>query len=680
MEIDELKAFAENIRQDVFSRADAAEDGAMRAEAFADVMFEYLREAEEIEDGISCAFEGRGIRCSGYFISEDNERLDLFLVLPKLDGSASSIPRSEIEQAFKRLRAFLVKALDGLHKNLETALDGYDMARSVWDARSELSSARLFVVTDGLAKVPRIENEPIGEIEVSSHLWDLERLHRTVSSGSLREPIKVDFKRLNGSPIRCIAATPAGGGYRCLMAMLPGSLIVGMYREFGPRLLERNVRSFLQLRGKVNQSIRKTILEEPEMFLAFNNGLSITASGLELEDLRDGTVNLISAEDLQIVNGGQTTGSIFRASRKDKVDPVELLVPVKITEILSDGDVEKIAPRISQSANNQNKVNIADFSSNHPFHIRLEELSRSIWAPSPDGLQKQTRWFFERARGQYHDALAQNATPAQRKAWEAIHPRRQMISKTDLAKYENSWSQLPHIVSRYAQKSYLHFMDQLDARGGFIPTEEYFREAIARAIMFKQTERIVSRQKFGGHRAEIVTYTLAWLSHHTAMRVDLEAIWAAQSMPEALSNFIDKVVVYAHEHVTNPPGGQNITEWCKKEKCWEIFRETQIAIPASVVTGLLSREKGNERKKPELLGGKLSMKEEETIAKVASVSGETWFGLSAWAKDTNNLQPWQRSLSFSLGKLATSGKSPSRKQADHGQRILAEARRLGFRG
>lgn len=679
METDELRVFAENLQQDVFSRADAVEDGAMRAESFANIMFEYLRDAEEIEDGIPCFIEGRGHRCSGYFISEDNERLDLFQVLPRLEGTVVPVPKSEIDQAFKRLRTFLEKALDGLHRSLESALDGYDMARSIWDAREELSSVRLFVLTDGTARIDRIDNEMIGEIEVSSHLWDLQRLHRSSSSGSLREPIEIDFTRINGSPIRCLAATPAGGGYRCLMAMLPGSVIVQMYREHGPRLLERNVRSFLQLRGKVNQSIRKTILEEPEMFLAFNNGLSITASGLKAEDCGDGTVALHSARDLQIVNGGQTTGSIFRASRKDKVDPVELLVPVKITEILSDGDVETIAPRISQSANNQNKVNIADFSSNHPFHIAFEELSRSTWAPPADGLQKQTKWFFERARGQYHDALAQNPTPAQRKAWEAIHPRKQMITKTDLAKFEHSWSQLPHIVSRYAQKCYLDFMDRLDARGGFIPDGQYFREAIARAIMFRQTERIVSRQKFGGHRAEIVTYTLAWLSHHTAMRVDLDAIWAQQAMPDALASFVETIVAHAHEHVTNPPGGQNVTEWCKKEKCWEIFRERQIAVPAAVEAGLLSREKGNIRKKPEALGGALSEKDKETIDAVATVPSETWFGLSAWAKDTNNLQPWQRSLSFSLGKLARASKQPSRKQAEHGEKILAEARRLGFR-
>ena len=678
-EAEDLQAFAENIQQDVIARADAAEDGALRAEAFAELMFEYLHEAGEIEDGISCPFEGRGMRCSGYFISEDNDRLDLFLVLPRLDAAASTVPKSEIDQAFRRLRTFLERSLEGLHQARELALAGYDMARSVWEAREELGTVRLFAVTDGLATIEKIENEMLGGIEVSSHVWDLRRLHRAVSSGTARQPIRIDFRKLNGGPIRCVASTPEGGGYRCLLGILPGSVLVRMYQQFGPRLLERNVRSFLQLKGKVNQSIRNTILEEPQMFLAFNNGLSVTASGLEVEDHGDGTADLIAADDLQIVNGGQTTGSIFRAAKKDKAEPELLAVPVKITEILRDGDVEEIAPRISQSANNQNKVNIADFSSNHPFHRRLEELSRSAWAPPKEGLQRQTRWFFERARGQYHDALAQNRTPAERKAWEAIHPRRQMITKTDLAKYEDTWSQLPHIVSRGAQKCYLDFMDRLDARGAFLPDDAYFRRVVARAILFKDTERIVSRQRFGGYRANIVTYTLAWLSHRTAKRIDLESIWAAQGLTPTLSDFIELVSLGAHEHVTNPPGGQNITEWCKKERCWEQFREIDIELPVGVEADLLTRDRAS-RTSDHTLDEQATSAEAASIARVGAVPAETWFNLATWAKDTQTLMPWQRGLAFSLGRLAGAGRSPSRRQAAHGEKILDEARSLGFRG
>ncbi|MES2443980.1 MAG: AIPR family protein [Pseudomonadota bacterium] len=678
-EADELQTYATNILQDVIARADAAEDGAMRAEAFAELMFEHLADAGEVDDGISCPVEGRGLRCSGYFLSEDNDRLDLFLVMPRLDGTATTVPKTDIDTGFKRIGAYLEKALGGLHREREEALRGYDMTRAIWEARSDLSHVRLFVITDGLATIDQIDSYMIGSIEVSSHLWDLRRLHRAVSSGSNREPIHVDFPKLGGS-VRCIVASPPGGGYRCLMAVLPGNLLVEMYRQHGPRLLERNVRSFLQLKGKVNQGIRKTIIDEPQMFLAFNNGLSVTATGLKLVDHGDGTADLLEADDFQIVNGGQTTGSIFRAWRKDKVDASLLQVPVKITEILSDGDVEEIAPRISQSANNQNKVNMADFSSNHPFHRGMQELSRSIWAPPASGMQRQSRWFYERARGQYHDALAEAGTDAERRKWELIHPRSQLITKTDLAKFEQTWSQLPHIVSRHGQKNYLDFMFALDQRGAFQPDERYFERCVARAILFKQTEKIVSRQKFGGYRAQIVTYLLAWLSYHTAKRVDFDAVWSAQDLSEPLAAFIELLSVHAHTHVTMPPGGQDIGEWCKKEACWEGFRAKIIEIPAAVEAGLLSRDRAHAGGSASVLEEHVSEAESEQVTRIAEIPAQTWYDIAAWAKDTQSLQPWQRSISFSLGKQASNGKPPSRKQAVQGDRILTEARALGFQG
>ena len=310
----------------------------------------------------------------------------------------------------------------------------------------------------------------------------------------------------------------------------------------------------------------------------------------------------------------------------------------------------------------------------------MQTLSRTIWAPPIAGSQRQSRWFFERARGQYHDALAQNRTPAERKAWEAIHPRRQLVSKTDLAKYEHSWSQLPQMVSRGGQKCYLDFMDRLEKRGNFIPDKAYFHRAMARAILFKQTERIVSRHKFGGYRANIVTYTIAWLSHHTAKRIDLDAIWEAQDISPALAAFIGTLTVHAHGHVTNPPGGQNVTEWCKKDACWEKFADFSLSIPAAVEAELVTRESASAAAGAHALEEHASADESALIARMAAVPAETWLGLSAWAKDTQTLQSWQRGLAFSLGKLARAGRSPTRRQAVQGEAILAEARSLGFKG
>ena len=91
-------------------------------------------------------------------------------------------------------------------------------------------------------------------------------------------------------------------------------------------------------------------------------------------------------------------------------------------------------------------MNEADFAANDLYHVQLERLSRTVWAPAVDGTQRQTHWFYERARGQYQDALAREGTPARQRAFKATNPTSQKFTKTDLAKFENSWSSLPYIV------------------------------------------------------------------------------------------------------------------------------------------------------------------------------------------------------------------------------------------
>jgi hypothetical protein len=672
----ELKQFAQDLQQEVLARCDAADEGAMRAEMLTEVMLEYLAECGEVVDARAVSFEGRGARCNGYALSEDHDRLDLFVTVAQLDGQAGTVSKTDVRKTFERLLGLLEKALDGLHKTKEEASDSWDMLEAIFSAKKELSHIRLFLLTDGLATVDSLPPQRLGDIDLTFNLWDLRRVYRARSSGGGHEPIRVDFKELSAIPVRCIMNAPPKSGYRSFLTALPGELLVAMYQEFGPRLLERNIRSFLQLKGKINQGIRKTIMEEPQMFLAFNNGLSVTASGVKVRDLGDGMGELLSAEDFQIVNGGQTTGSIFRAARKDKADISSLSVPVKITEILSDAEVDTIAPRISQCANAQNKVNMADFSSNNSFHRTLEILSRNTWAPPPaGGGQRQSRWFFERARGQYNDELAKNVTAAQRKTWETQHPRKQLITKTDLAKFEQSWSQLPHIVSKGAEKCYLDFMDRLESSGAHDPDEKYFQSLVALAILFRETDKIVMGHKFGGYKANITTYTVSFLSFLTARRLDLDAIWATQTLSDDLRSFISKLSVHVQKFIVKSAGSRNVTEWCKDEGSWDEMKKLTVKLDKKVEDGLLTRERA-----PVAGDSVLTPAQTALIAAMAAVTSERWFAISAWAKDTKTLAPWQRALAYSLGKRAGSGSPPSIKQAVQGEKILAEAKRQGFVG
>jgi AIPR protein len=230
-------------------------------------------------------------------------------------------------------------------------------------------------------------------------------------------------------------------------------------------------------------------------------------------------------------------------------------------------------PLISRYANNQNKVSEADFFANDPFHIRIEELSRTIWAPASDGTQRQTRWFYERARGQYADAKNRESTPARQKVFTSTHPTTQKFTKTDLAKFEHTWDRLPHVVSLGAQKNFSRFTLRLTEQGKFEPDDTYFTHLVAKAILFKSTEKIVDREKFGGYRANIVTYTLAYLSFIDEKHVDLNFIWRHQSVSPDLQQTLVIISRKIHKVITNPPDGRNVTEWCKKESCWKAAQE-----------------------------------------------------------------------------------------------------------
>ena len=331
--------------------------------------------------------------------------------------------------------------------------------------------------------------------------------------------------------------------------------------------------------------------------------------------------------------------------------------------------------RISTFANTQNKIQVADFSANDPFHRRIEELSRTVWAPAHSGLKPQN-WFYERARGQYADMLTRESTPKRKKEYKETHP---LFTKTDLAKYENTWDQLPYQVSEGAQKNFHKFMLRLKDYKGFVPDEAYYHNLIAKAILFRQTEKLVQKQQYGGYRANIVTYTLAFLSYKTAQRIDLDRIWKEQALTSALEWEIIEVSKFVQKLIVNPPGGANVSEWCKKEKCWQTIRDYEYVISDALQGELISVARPMAGPKPATSSiASLTEEDQKLIDEVAAIPAETWFALSRWAKETKNFQPWQRSLLFSVGGVVGRGQKPSIKQARHAMKAYDEALTKGF--
>lgn len=650
---------------------------AFREEGFTEVALEVLQDLGHVVDPEICYLERRFGRHAGklnaWSYDEDEGRLDLVTAVYRDLAGESSVSAGDVAQAGKRaLRVFLASS-QPVYEEMEPASSAFDMMQRFHQVKSEVERVRIIVLTDGLAGNPAPLDDEDPGIEVTLDVWDLRRLFRAEASGLAYESITIDLEARLGRPLPCLPAPQVEGvDYAAYLAILPGDLLHSLYHEFGPRLLELNVRSFLQARGKVNRGIRDTLKDEPERFLAYNNGISATAEDVVMVTSASGEAGIRSLRGLQVVNGGQTVASIHRAKDRDGFDLSGVFVQAKIT-VVEPGLIEDLVPQISRYANTQNRVDEADFSANHPFHVKIQQLSETVWAPG-----EQHRWFYERARGQYQVAMVrEGTTPARKKRFDATTPANQRFDKVFLAKYENAWTQLPHLVSRGSQKNFVAFMERVGRhREGWEPDADYYRELVAKAIIFKRAEKIGRMLKLPGLKAQAVAYTVALVSYRTAGRVNLQAIWNRQQCSQALADTIYDWMPQVWEELTRSAGQRNVGEWCKKDECWRAVQTIDVDVSHQLESELAEGQPlptvGDRAGQK---GQGLTPEDRENIARVMQMSAEHWIHLTGWGSKGGHLAPWQIGIATTLATYAAMGwtKVPSAKQAKQAVAMLALA-------
>lgn len=580
----ELKQFAQDLHQEVLVRCADLDLPRMRTDAFTECVLERLAEHNETDNTETSYYldSSRGrwpaAQINAWALSGDGATLDLFATLYHGTGHMETVSKPEVARHFSLLRGFLRRAIDGFYVKLEESNEVFEAARQICEAKNNLATVRLFFITDGVVSTRSAEvlQEQLPGMELRYVLWDLVKLSR-LRVGQ-REVIDLNFRQNYGGPIACIATKDKTCEYQTLLAFLPAPVLAKIYGEYGQRLLERNVRAFLQARGKVNKGLQQTLRDEPHRFLAYNNGLCCTAAEVDLELGDDGHARLNRTRDFQIVNGGQTTASVFHAWKKERIDISDVVVQVKLTVLTDQAKMSGIVPLISKYANSQNKVNTADFSANGKFHRQLEQLSRTVWTLPQSGMESGTHWYYERARGSYIDDKARQGTPARMREWERQNPPHQKFTKTDLAKFEHAWLGHPHLVCKGAEKNFVAFAQKHENDGEPLVDLNYFKHVVAKAILFRTTEKLVSQQKFGDFRANTVAYTIAWLAEKSGWRIDLERIWIQQRLFSSLCEAIIEVCKAVNKHLLAQPG--NIREATKRQECWEAFRRTVIALPS----------------------------------------------------------------------------------------------------
>ena len=576
----ELDEFRSDLLASAASRAEAHASGIR--EAFVAEALERLRDAGELPDAEECSERvdgqrSRRLEIDAFAFDEADDSLNLFVAL--LDGgeaNPNAITLTDArDQGFNRLMGVFEQARDGwLTANIEESRPLWALARRV-ETAPRPTALRLHVVSDR-AISERLREIPPSEtregIQVTFQIWDVTRLKRIHEAQSARDDLFVDLTFLAGGGLPVLKASIGGSDYDAYLAVMPGETLADIYIRHGSRLLEGNVRTFLGRRGNINKGIANTLGKEAGHFFAFNNGIAATASSVTFKEESDRITMITGITDLQIVNGAQTTASLAAMRRDKKLPEGSVFVPMKLSVVAPEIAAE-LVPRISRFANSQNSVRASDFFANHEFHRRIEQISRRILAPAVGGSQVQTHWYYERARGQHLNDQA-GMTPSKRDQFLRMNPRNQLITKTDLAKVESCFDLLPDIACKGAEKSFVAFADRVteawkDERKRSLYTDDWFRGACARMILFRTAEALVFKAPWyaPGTRSQVVAYTMARLASLSAElseggRLDYLKIWSVQSADRVVMEQILITAELMMDVLANPPKeGQHIGEW-----------------------------------------------------------------------------------------------------------------------
>ena len=725
-------------------RNDSAISGTDTEDAFLDKTLDILTTFEEIEDPVRIGMgdkRGRGgriMRADGYCFDETEHSLTLFISEFQDSYEPDNLTSSRVDELYWRMYYFLDEICNG---NITDYFDDSDevlkiarMIRNRMNAPADdpqlIMKIKFLVITNrdldtnlldkNLLKTTvrktkgsrkpskttkKIKKADFNGKPLEINLWYPERFYEIELSNS-NEPIVInipeDFADLGYRGIPCIKGNIGENlGYEAYIAIIPGKLLASIYIEYGSKVLEGNVRAFLGTNGSksVNSGIKKTINNDPTKFFTYNNGIATTAADVTVEEI-DGETLITSIVDLQIINGGQTTASLAEAVlKKTNTDLSGIYVPMKLT-VIEDRETEdaegvrfydKMVKDIAKFANSQNKVTAADLFSNDPFHIWMEKMSKKHLAP-PAQFAVPTGWYYERSRRKYQQEQVKLRGEEARR-FTLKYPKKQVVTKEQLAMYLTTISCKPHIVSKGKNWVMKEFGAQIGAeykvnKGTF--NEFYFKKCICSAIIFRTVDDYLETHKdsvrkptgfwykAGGYKMNIVPYSIAKLLSCIPMgySLDWNSIWQKQSVSHAFMREIEILTKMTNDFICDSHG-MIVTEYCKKDTTWEAFRnnvkyELSQQFISELIPESLIRAEEDAAKKDERETQKLDYQVE-----IVRIGEEMWQRLLQEGKKRGLLSFAEQSLINDAIKSTRTGVLPPMMQA---RKIMAVKDKLEAEG
>lgn len=632
-----------------------------------------MEECGEVSAPEICIFSEGRAKLSAYDYNDEAESLDLFLFIHAT--TLASRVDTRVQTGINSLKEFYNQCLKlkspfrGGEK--EFACEVQDAINIVRESKGKVNVIRFYILTDGFVSSPpeiNTFNNDGDETIYECNIWDIARIFRQDQMKKGNDKIVIDFENDKGyyvpnkktknneltvPKVQCLKVDDENPYVDTYLAIISGEVLAKIYNQYRTMLLEKNVRAFLRNKSKVNKRIMATLKKEPEMFFSFNNGISTTASSVELKQMGR-TLYITKLTDWQIVNGGQTTASI---ASTQGCDLSKVFVQMKVSVVKNKENYSEIVKEISTCANSQTGIKQSDFESGDKYLIDMEGISKKEVSPITN-----KKWFFERMRGIYADTLA-SLGKYDKESFKEEFPKDQMLTKIDVARLMVIWDMKPHVACNSREKCFASYMRTL--KEGTNVDALYWHHVVALSILYKTIDKCVEKrcgQK--GFKSRTTAYTMAAISYLTEKKLHLAYIWKNQKVQSQLEEIIEREVVIVNDFLER----DNSRSFTKNAKCWDELKEwiDGTPLPISLTTAEEDEDDYNEE-------------EENIISQANAISQEWWQALYDWTKAENRLSLIERRNISGYIKRKDNGRLIKKiNQAKNALALKNKAELLGF--
>lgn len=688
-----LENYIEELKSDVASRVYSEGEGASFEDKFTEYCIEVLESIGKSEGARVLSYVhpnsqgGIDWKINGFCLKdlakdenkkEYYETLDLFITYYKNEYDYN-ITKDDYTKSLNQIKRFINSALKRHIDYIDKAhTELYHLIGAIGKQGKEFDRINVYFLINGFSNHEK-EKIEIADADVFVHTWDVTRLFKINESNSVHEPIEIEFDSFteDGKGLQCLQVPSIDEMYDCYLAIVPGEILAKLYKEYSNELLESNVRAFLGQAGKFNKGIRDTIRTKPQMFLPYNNGITATAESVETKII-DNQLVITKLNDFQIVNGGQTTASLYHTQKKFKdADLSKIFVQMKLT-VIKDKELKNIVvPNISRFANSQNKVSELDLSSNNPYFIQIENLSRKKYVVNPENKNQSLLWFFERANGQYRETLNKQ-TPAQQKKFKEQNPSNLKFVKSDIAKFINGWELEPHYVAQGSQKNFIHYTKKITdlVSKNKLPGENFYRKLIANAILFKTIDQLFGRKGINAIgdtslKALSVAYTVSYFHYLTNNRIDLWKIYEEQKIDDFVKNHLSKLLGFVYNHIITEASGSLISEYAKRQSSWEKLKNTSYSedLIKTLNSYLISEEERNLRENEKEIDTNSVEDSVFIVSEIQKMGLKFWDGFRQYI-DNNKPDGFDWSIAFDLVGRLSKNKNLTSREITFGKKVI----------